>query len=213
MKANKSSTEKQITMNVKPDPDEGANHQFSLLSIFGDRGYVRIPQSDEAEAFLEKYPRGESEIHQHGNERQLQELDKGGKSENVQLPPTAELILVRGLPGSGNSTFADELVGEGYVHLEADMFFMKDGVYRYDANLVRDAHNWCKEKTRAALARGQRVAVSNTFARLHEMADYVKMCPKVRIIEIRAPWINVFGVSPEPMVGHWETVPPEWWLD
>jgi Tfp pilus assembly pilus retraction ATPase PilT len=39
------------------------------------------------------------------------------------------LYLVRGIPGSGKSTFAKTLSGEYY---EADMFFMVDGEYKFD---------------------------------------------------------------------------------
>lgn len=50
---------------------------------------------------------------------------------------------------------------EGYAHYEADMFFMRDGTYCYDASQVRAAHEWCKTMTRRALTRGQRVVVAN----------------------------------------------------
>ena len=40
-----------------------------------------------------------------------------------------ELVLVRGLPGSGKSTYARSL---GYPNFEADMFFIKDGKYVYN---------------------------------------------------------------------------------
>lgn len=135
------------------------------------------------------------------------DLSRGGRRENSQLPPTAELILIRGLPGSGKSTLAEEFVAQGYVHFEADMFFMKDGAYCYDASLVREAHNWCKARTRAALARGERVVVANTFTRLHEMAHYYEMCPKVRVIEATGNWPNLHGVPPErikEMAARWE---------
>ena len=39
------------------------------------------------------------------------------------------LYIVRGIPGSGKSTFAKSLGG---THFEADMFFMKDGEYKFD---------------------------------------------------------------------------------
>lgn len=41
-----------------------------------------------------------------------------------------EIVLVRGLPGSGKSTLAKGMAG--YVHVEADMYFEVDGLYRYE---------------------------------------------------------------------------------
>ena len=53
-----------------------------------------------------------------------------------------ELVLIRGLPGSGKSTIAKELAVTGFEHFEADMFFPVDGVYRYEASRIRHAHTW-----------------------------------------------------------------------
>lgn len=48
-----------------------------------------------------------------------------------------ELLLIRGLPGSGKSTMAKEYAKAGYVHCEADQFFEIDGQYRFDASKLR----------------------------------------------------------------------------
>jgi adenylate kinase family enzyme len=69
-------------------------------------------------------------------------------------------VLIRGLPGSGKSTMAREMVSAGYEHFEADMYSMIDGVYSYDASRIRDAHAWCQQETRQALAGGRCVVVS-----------------------------------------------------
>ncbi len=55
------------------------------------------------------------------------------------------LYIVRGLPGSGKSTFA-KFVGDSFV--EADMFFMKNGKYEFDMSKIRDAHSWCLSTVR-----------------------------------------------------------------
>ena len=52
-----------------------------------------------------------------------------------------ELILVRGIPGSGKSTFAKSLGG---THFETDKFFMVDGEYKFDGTKIKEAHKWCK---------------------------------------------------------------------
>ena len=121
-----------------------------------------------------------------------------------------ELILIRGLPGSGKSTMARSLVSEGFLHFEADMFFEVDGQYRYDATRIREAHSWCQNMARQALAAGKRVVVSNTFTQLRELAPYFSMAQNARVIEANGKWQNVHGVPAETlerMASRWEPLP------
>ena len=54
------------------------------------------------------------------------------------------LTLVRGLPGSGKSTFANWIWNE-YAICEADKFFYdKEGNYNFDATKLSQAHKWCR---------------------------------------------------------------------
>ena len=78
-----------------------------------------------------------------------------------------ELILLRGLPGNGKSTFAKVIGG---THYEADMYFMEDGIYNFDPSGLKDAHAWCRNSTETAMRRGEdKVIVSNTFTQEWEM--------------------------------------------
>lgn len=111
-----------------------------------------------------------------------------------------ELVLIRGLPGSGKSTMARNMTG--YRHLEADMFFTDlDGVYIYDASKIKAAHEWCQINVKWALERGEKVVVSNTFTRSFEMEPYFEMAKTLgiepRIIEATGNWPNVHGVPAE----------------
>jgi len=118
-----------------------------------------------------------------------------------------ELVLIRGLPGSGKSTMASVLASVGYMHYEADQYFVVDGRYRYDSTRVQEAHAWCKAQTRQALLNGKKVVVSNTFTRLSEMEAYRGMSSNVRVIEARGRWENVHGVPDEMlsrMAQRWE---------
>ena len=118
-----------------------------------------------------------------------------------------ELVLIRGLPGSGKSTMAKEFARNGYAHFEADMYFVRDGKYQYDSSQIRDAHAWCQRMTRLALARGKSVVVSNTFTQLREMAPYRSMSRQVRVIEATGRWQNTHGVPAEMlerMAQRWE---------
>ena len=83
------------------------------------------------------------------------------------------LYLLRGLPGSGKSTVADQLAQVVY---EADMFFMKDGEYQFDPAKLGAAHQWCQESTRQSMINGiSRIAVANTFTVEWEMQPYIDM--------------------------------------
>jgi hypothetical protein len=85
----------------------------------------------------------------------------------------------------------------GITHFEADMYFMKDGQYQFDYTKIKDAHAWCQNQTKEALARGEEVVVSNTFVKEWEMQPYLDMCPAVRIITLEGNYGNIHGVPEE----------------
>jgi len=82
------------------------------------------------------------------------------------------LHIVRGLPGSGKTTFAKTL---GCAHFEADMYFMRNGAYQFDGSVIRQAHNWCQASVRECVDREMDVVVSNTFTTLKEMQFYLDL--------------------------------------
>lgn len=94
----------------------------------------------------------------------------------------AKLKIVRGLPGSGKSTYAQNLLAQGVcqAHYEADMFFMTDdGFYNFDATKLYQAHQWCYNKVKQALSFGLDVVVSNTFTRKREVRPYQGLCAEL----------------------------------
>lgn len=93
------------------------------------------------------------------------------------------LILVRGLPGSGKSTLAAKLTrGFGHVHLEADQYFIRDGVYEFQINDLGRAHMWCQNETRRLLKAGMTVVVSNTFTTIRELRPYFDIAAEFDLI-------------------------------
>ena len=58
-----------------------------------------------------------------------------------------KLYIVRGIPGSGKSTFAKKLLQQGKVqqHLEADEFMTdKNGDYKFDPTILQKCHQQCQ---------------------------------------------------------------------
>lgn len=91
------------------------------------------------------------------------------------------LIIIRGIPGSGKSTYAKKIKhdlfesGNSVTHFEADMFFMKDGKYNWNPKLAPIAHKWCYNSVFKSFDSGTNVViVSNTFVKLGDMNTYIK---------------------------------------
>jgi predicted kinase len=120
------------------------------------------------------------------------------------------LFLVRGLPGSGKSTFATHIWND-YAVCEADKFFYdKEGNYNFDGTKLKEAHSWCKNEVETRMIDHQNnqqyypeIAVSNTFTQEWEMEDYYKLAEKYDykvvslIVENRHNGKNQHGVPNE----------------
>lgn len=88
------------------------------------------------------------------------------------------LYLVRGVPGCGKTTFAEQLQRNGVVTqvLEADKYFIRsDGKYIFDPSELPDAHEWCQLRAKMYLYGGDSVAISNTSTTEKEVAVYQRI--------------------------------------
>lgn len=113
------------------------------------------------------------------------------------------LYIVRGIPGSGKSTFAKTLGG---THFETDNFFMVDGEYKFDVTKLKVAHEWCQNSVNTAMILNittdlnNTIVVSNTFTQEWEMQPYFDMADTFDykvftvIVENRHGGINQHGV-------------------
>ena len=117
------------------------------------------------------------------------------------------LVICRGIPGSGKSTFAKTLGG---IHIEADQYFVDgDGNYNFDGSKIKLAHEYCKGQTEAWMKTDgtqvnvDRIVVSNTFTQKWEFHPYLELAEKYGyktfcvIIENRHGGINQHGVPDE----------------
>lgn len=110
------------------------------------------------------------------------------------------LYLIRGLPGSGKSTYAQKL---GVIYFEADRYFEdENGRYQYIPSEIHQAHQACQADTEKIMAIGRAdLAVANTFTRLSEMAPYFIFARrygyKVEIVLCTGEYENIHGVPPE----------------
>ena len=138
----------------------------------------------------------------------------------MKLDPL-KLYIVRGLPGSGKSTYVRDCSDAwDDDHWEADMFFENDaGDYRFDGKLIEEAHKWCYTNVLRSLRNGYNVWVSNTFTRVWEMTPYIDMVNLVEedveivIIEIKTQFESIRGVPEKTlksMKDRWEEIPAEW---
>jgi len=117
------------------------------------------------------------------------------------------LTLVRGLPGSGKSTFAN-LITNKFSICEADLFFYdKEGNYNFDGSKLRQAHEWCRNQVETRMKDNEvnpqfypEIVVSNTFTQEWEMEAYYKLAEQYGyqvfsiIVENRHGGVNQHGV-------------------
>jgi predicted kinase len=84
------------------------------------------------------------------------------------------LYIVRGIPGSGKTTFAKQLTSNVF---EADHYFYdNDGNYNFIASEIKEAHIECQQFVGYAMESGiLKIAVSNTFTQEWEMEPYFEL--------------------------------------
>ena len=114
----------------------------------------------------------------------------------------AMLLLLRGLPGSGKSTFAKYLSKMyGFKIVEADQYMMENGVYKFDPKKLGWAHGQCKEAVRQYIQEDECIVVSNTNTQRWEMQPYIDMATAAYYIvkehTLHTNFGNIHGVPEE----------------
>jgi NEDD4-binding protein 2 len=89
-----------------------------------------------------------------------------------------KLIIMRGISGSGKSTVARE-IGKNGVILSTDDYFMKDGIYNFDPNLLGLNHKLNQEETEKNMQMDvSPIVIDNTNSKMWEMKPYVLLADK-----------------------------------
>lgn len=97
-----------------------------------------------------------------------------------------DLILLRGVPGSGKSTLGEIILQTTQQQtpdvLSADNFFINDkGEYEFDSTKLKEAHNICQQKCAERMRlEFSKIVVANTFTQEWEMKPYFEMAERYR---------------------------------
>ena len=122
-----------------------------------------------------------------------------------------ELILLRGLPGAGKSTLAKVILqfretDEPEVLSADDFFVNENGVYEFDAQKIKEAHQYCQFRCSERMRQQKaKIVVANTFTQEWEMDDYFKMAERYNyrvhtvVVENRHGNENVHGVPEDKL--------------
>lgn len=83
------------------------------------------------------------------------------------------LYLVRGLPGTGKTTFTNLLSSKKRPAIASDDYpgLYKDGIYQLDK--AKEAHLWCQQKCEFAIEKGHQPIIHNTFTQDWEIHPYL----------------------------------------
>ncbi len=121
---------------------------------------------------------------------------------NEAVTVKKSLVILRGVPGSGKSTFAELIAGgDTGIICCADDFFMQDGKYNWDRSKIGQAHKECQEKCKSLMEKSApMVIISNTNVKESDFAPYIEMAEKYGyrvfsiIVENRHGGTNVHNV-------------------
>lgn len=85
------------------------------------------------------------------------------------------VIILRGLPGSGKTSFVEDVIKPD-AHIEADQFFVDEkGEYHFDQSRQGLAHKDAMVRFEKALSEEKgKIVVSNTSSRRSEFWSYLK---------------------------------------
>ena len=94
---------------------------------------------------------------------------------------TKNIIILRGVSGSGKSTAAKLFGGNVEICCSDDFFTSEDGEYNFAQSRLSDAHEYCRNKFMIALEKEDvdTIVVANTNSREPEFAFYSEKAKEI----------------------------------
>ena len=122
------------------------------------------------------------------------------------------LFIIRGLPRSGKSSLARELVANHGRIFSSDDYFEKSGEYIFNPAALPEAHEECRENVKKAMeSKYQKIVIHNTFSKRWEAEPYFALAKKfgysVSVVECQSNFGNTHDLPEEKilkMIERWE---------
>ena len=102
-----------------------------------------------------------------------------------------KLVIIRGLPGSGKSTFAKKMFPLS-LHLETDMFHIHNGRYEFNREKRTQSEMWLFNTVRFSLENGMDVVLSCVFGHNHKIRRFADLCERLGV-EFTVYRMNDYG--------------------
>ncbi len=124
------------------------------------------------------------------------------------------LTIVRGLPGSGKSKFANSL--KGVVTVDDDSFFETDDGYKFKEEYYKDSFKYIQAMAMYHLFRGKSVVVTSPFIKVKDITPFKGIAKRYNaifeIVEVKGNYGSTHGVPVavmQDMRDNWEVYPPK----
>ncbi|GLV31901.1 hypothetical protein CBL_07661 [Carabus blaptoides fortunei] len=173
--------------NFTPHPNYGAAVAKNFSSV------VKIPPPP----LVNRAPPEKAMMHVQNRSKKEIELDR--VREHIRSGAKV-LVILRGLPGSGKSHLARLIVTttinedpQRFIY-STDEYFLRNGTYQFNPNMLGDAHEWNKRRVFEAMMLGMSpIVVDNTNTEMWEMKPYAGFAVQygyaVEIMEPLTVWI------------------------
>jgi hypothetical protein len=144
----------------------------------------------------------------HSCRRHFETFPKNLKNFMTNKVMTPKLIIIRGLPGAGKTTYAKSRF-PNYNYFDADQYWDEHDCC-FDIKRIAEAHEWCKSKVVMSLKNGNNTVVANVFGRRDHIKNYLEVIDvdyELQVIRITSQFKSIHRVPHNTIMSmkrHWE---------